>query len=336
MRPYFHLLLLFSLFQLTGCGEEEVVQLPDDPTFEETTDPADVFTVECANHAPELYLSVTDKEATPILHMASDGQPEVGKIGIRGVHYAESDAVILMDSDLQHPPELIPEMVRWWRQGYDDVCAKRADRKDEGFVKRHLTNFFYKLLQKCSRTEIQRNVGDFRLLDRRCVAALRLMREGERYTKGMFTWVGFKKKELPFHVRPRAAGKTTWNYWSLLNLALEGLTSFTTAPLRLASMFGVAVSFLAILYMIYVFVRAMLYGDPVAGYPTLLTVMLCLGGVQLLALGIIGEYLGRVFNESKRRPLYLVDEMNGRKMTYVMKPVPVERRVKEKDDDDDD
>ena len=255
---------------------------------------------------------------------------------LAGLDYAESDAVILMDSDLQHPPELIPEMVRWWRQGYDDVCAKRADRKDEGFVKRHLTNFFYKLLQKCSRTEIQRNVGDFRLLDRRCVAALRLMREGERYTKGMFTWVGFKKKELPFHVRPRAAGKTTWNYWSLLNLALEGLTSFTTAPLRLASMFGVAVSFLAILYMIYVFVRAMLYGDPVAGYPTLLTVMLCLGGVQLLALGIIGEYLGRVFNESKRRPLYLVDEANGRKMTYVMKPVPVERRVKEKDDDDDD
>lgn len=121
---------------------------------------------------------------------------------LAGLDYAESDAVILMDSDLQHPPELIPEMVRWWRQGYDDVCAKRADRKDEGFVKRHLTNFFYKLLQKCSRTEIQRNVGDFRLLDRRCVAALRLMREGERYTKGMFTWVGFKKKEIPFHVRP--------------------------------------------------------------------------------------------------------------------------------------
>lgn len=255
---------------------------------------------------------------------------------LAGLDYAESDAVILMDSDLQHPPELIPEMVRWWRQGYDDVCAKRADRKDEGFVKRHLTSFFYKLLQKCSRTEIQRNVGDFRLLDRRCVAALRLMREGERYTKGMFTWVGFKKKELPFHVRPRAAGKTTWNYWSLLNLALEGLTSFTTAPLRLASMFGVAVSFLAILYMIYVFVRAMLYGDPVAGYPTLLTVMLCLGGVQLLALGIIGEYLGRVFNESKHRPLYLIDEWNGRKMEYVLKPMPVERHVEKVDEEEDD
>lgn len=253
---------------------------------------------------------------------------------LAGLDYADCDAAVIMDADLQHPPEMIPEMIRWWRQGYDDVCAKRADRNDEGFVKRHLTNFFYKLLQKCSRTEIQRNVGDFRLLDRRCVAALRLMREGERYTKGMFTWVGFKKKEIPFHVQPRAAGKTTWNYWSLLNLALEGLTSFTTAPLRLASMFGVLVSFMAILYMLYVFIRAMIYGDPVAGYPTLLTVMLCLGGVQLLALGIIGEYLGRVFNESKRRPLYLIDEWNGRKMEYVLKPAPLERRVEEKDRDD--
>lgn len=258
---------------------------------------------------------------------------------LAGMDYAECDAAVIMDADLQHPPEMIPEMIGWWRKGYDDVCAKRMDRKDEGFIKRHLTNFFYKLLQKCSRTAIQRNVGDFRLLDRRCLSALRLMRESERYTKGLFTWVGFKKKEIPFHVQPRAAGKTTWNYWSLMNLALEGLTSFTTAPLRLASMFGVLVSFAAILYMLYVFIRAMIYGDPVAGYPTLLTVMLCLGGVQLLALGIIGEYLGRVFNESKHRPLYLVDEWNGRKMEYVLKPVPAERRVethkKEPNDEDD-
>ena len=184
---------------------------------------------------------------------------------LAGLDYAKGDAAVIMDADLQHPPEMIPEMIRWWREGYDDVCAKRTDRKDEGFVKRHLTNCFYKLLQKSSRTAIQRNVGDFRLLDRRCIAALRLMRESERYTKGLFTWVGFRKKEIPFHVQPRAAGKTTWNYWSLMNLALEGLTSFTTAPLRVASMFGVLVSFAAILYMLYVFVRAMIYGDPVAG-----------------------------------------------------------------------
>lgn len=249
---------------------------------------------------------------------------------LAGLDYAEGDAVILMDADLQHPPELIESMIAWWRKGYEDVSAKRIDRNDEGFIKGRLTNFFYKVLQKSSRTAIQRNVGDFRLLDRRCVAALRLMRESERYTKGMFTWVGFKKKEIPFHVQPRLAGKTTWNYWSLINLALEGITSFTTAPLRLASMFGVLVSFAAILYMIYVFLLALLYGDPVAGYPTLLTVMLCLGGVQLLSLGIIGEYLGRVFNESKHRPLYLIDEQDGQQMIYVREMMPIEREIKRK------
>lgn len=244
---------------------------------------------------------------------------------LAGMDYADGDAVILMDADLQHPPELIPQMIQYWREGYEDVCARRVDRKDEGFIKRHLTNFFYSALQKSSRTPIQRNVGDFRLLDKRCIAALRLMREGERYTKGLFTWVGFKKKEIPFHVQPRAAGKTTWNYWSLINLALEGITSFTTVPLRLASMFGIFVSVMAILYMLYVFVNALVYGDPVAGYPTLLTVILFLGGVQLLALGIIGEYLGRVFNESKHRPLYLIDEINGKRVMYVPREVPVER-----------
>ena len=251
---------------------------------------------------------------------------------LAGLDYADGDAVIIMDADLQHPPELIPEMLRYWREGYEDVCAKRTDRKDEGYVKGKLTNLFYYLLQKSSRTEIQRNVGDFRLLDMRCVAALRLMRERERYTKGLFTWVGFKKKEIPFHVEPRAAGKTTWNYWSLMNLALEGITSFTTAPLRLASMMGVVVSILAILYMIYVLTNALIYGDPVAGYPTLITVVLFLGGVQLLALGIIGEYLGRVFNESKNRPSYLIDEMNGHKMIY-RGCVSLEERVTQRDSD---
>ena len=230
---------------------------------------------------------------------------------LAGLDYAKGDAVILMDADLQHPPELIPSMVKYWREGYEDVCAKRSDRKDEGYIKGKLTNFFYYLLQKSSRTEI--------------------LREGERYTKGMFTWVGFKKKEIPFHVQPRAAGKTTWNYWSLMNLALEGITSFTTAPLRLASMFGVLVSMLAILYMIYVLINALVSGAPVAGYPTLMTVMLCLGGVQLLSLGIMGEYLGRIFNESKKRPLYLIDELDGQKVMYVTKPVPIEERVKKEE-----
>ena len=233
-----------------------------------------------------------------------------------GLDYAEGDAVIIMDADLQHPPELIPEMVRWWHEGYDDVCAKRTDRNDETWFKRKMANIFYSCLQSVSRFRVQRDVGDFRLLDKRCVAALRLMRESQRFTKGMFTWVGYRKKEIPFHVRPRAAGTTTWSYLALFNLAVEGLTSFTTAPLRLTTILGTCVSAVAMFYMCWVLFNALCYGDPVAGYPTLMTVILFLGGIQLFSLGIIGEYLGRVFAESKRRPVYLVDECNGQKMIY--------------------
>ncbi len=246
---------------------------------------------------------------------------------LAGLDYAEGDAVIIMDADLQHPPSLIPEMIRYWREGYDDVCTKRCNRDDESFLKHHLTDCFYRCLRLFSKVEVQQDVGDFRLLDKRCVAALRLLREEQRYTKGMFTWVGYKKKELPLKVQPRAAGKTTWNFMALGNLAVEGITSFTTAPLRLTTMLGMLVSIVALIYMIIVVVSALVYGDPVAGYPTLITVILFLGGVQLLSLGIIGEYLGRVFNESKRRPVYLVDEYNGRKVTYAQAQKPLERCI---------
>ena len=233
-----------------------------------------------------------------------------------GLDYADGDAVILMDADLQHPPALIPAMVAHWRAGYDDVCAKRTDRRDETFLKRTMANLFYRSMQAVSRFTLQRDVGDFRLLDRRCVAAMRLLRENQRFTKGLFTWIGFQKKELPFQVQPRAAGKTTWSYPALLSLAIEGITSFTTAPLRLTTVLGLFVSALALLYMLVVLVDALVYGDPVAGYPTLMTVLLFLGGVQLLSLGIIGEYLGRVFTESKHRPCYLIDEYDGKKFDY--------------------
>ena len=230
-----------------------------------------------------------------------------------GLDFADGDAVLIMDADLQHPPALIPAMVAAWRAGYDDVCGKRTDRKDETFLKRTMANFFYRSMQAVSRFTLQRDVGDFRLLDHRCVAALRLLRENQRFTKGLFTWVGFKKKEIPFQVQPRAAGKTTWSYLALLSLAVEGITSFTTAPLRLTTVLGLIVSALALCYMVVVLIDALVYGDPVAGYPTLMTVLLFLGGVQLLSLGIIGEYLGRVFTESKQRPCYLIDELDGEK-----------------------
>ena len=234
-----------------------------------------------------------------------------------GIDYAEGDAVIIMDADLQHPPEVISEMVKLWREGYDDVCGRRVDRAGETFLKRTLANIFYAVMKKFSTSyEMQRDVGDFRLLDRRCIEALRLMRENQRFTKGLFTWVGYRKKEIPFEVRPRVAGTTTWNYFALFNLAMKGMTSFTTAPLRLMTFLGILVSCGAIAYMVFVLIMALIYGDPVAGYPTLMTVLLFLGGTQLLALGIIGEYIGQIFYESKRRPIYLIDEINGTRMIY--------------------
>lgn len=227
-----------------------------------------------------------------------------------GLDFAQGDAVIIMDADLQHPPALLPEMVHWWRQGYDDVCAKRTSRDDETWLKRTMADIFYSLMQRICPNEVKRDVGDFRLLDMRCVKALRLLREKQRFTKGLFTWVGFRKKEIPFAVQPRAAGKSNWSYFALFGLAIRGITSFTTAPLRLTTLLGLTVSGASIAYMTVVLVCALLYGDPVAGYPTLITVLLFLGGVQLLALGIIGEYVGQIFYEVKDRPVYLVEEMS--------------------------
>ena len=243
-----------------------------------------------------------------------------------GIDFADGDAVIIMDADLQHPPTKIAEMVHWWRKGYDDVCAKRVDRAGETWLKRSCANLFYAIMKKFSTSyEMQRDVGDFRLLDRRCIEALKLMRENQRFTKGLFTWVGYHKKEIPFEVQPRAAGTTTWNYFALFNLAMKGMTSFTTAPLRLMTLLGISISFGATIYMIFTFLMALIYGDPVAGYPTLMTVILFLGGTQLLALGIIGEYLGQIFHETKNRPIYLVEEMNGNRMIYTSSNVATER-----------
>jgi polyisoprenyl-phosphate glycosyltransferase len=233
---------------------------------------------------------------------------------IAGLDYAEGDAVIIIDADLQDPPELIPEMIHYWENGYDDVYAKRNSRSGETWIKKTTATAFYRLLEKVARVPIQRDTGDFRLLDRRCVDALRQLRETQRYTKGMFSWIGFNKKEILFDRDPRAAGETKWNYFKLFDLAIEGITSFTTTPLRISALFGCIVSFCAFIYMIWIITKTMLFGDPVAGYPSLMTVILFLGGIQLISLGILGEYIGRIFNETKNRPLYFVDEYNNVKI----------------------
>ena len=218
---------------------------------------------------------------------------------IAGLDYADSDAVIIMDADLQHPPELIPEMIAYWKEGYDDVCAKRRQRTGESFIRRWAANTFYSLLQKISTIKIQEHVGDFRLLDRRCVEAIKLMRETQRYTKGIFSWIGYRKKEILFDSALRAAGTTKWSWLKLINLAIEGITSFTTFPLRLSSIAGLVISLISFAYMGWIIFNTLIFGDPVQGFPTLVSIILFLGGIQLIFLGVIGEYLARVFNETK-------------------------------------
>ena len=227
---------------------------------------------------------------------------------IAGFDHVRGDAVVNIDADLQDPPELIPQMIKYWEDGYDDVFARRRSRAGESFVKKLTSQVYYKVLQRSTRIPIQIDTGDFRLLDRRCIDALKQFRESERYTKGMFSWIGYKKKEILYDRDPRAAGTTKWNYGKLVNLAIDGITSFTTAPLRVSTYVGFVVSVIAFVYILYLLIRP-LFGVPTGGgYSSTMAAILFLGGVQLLSLGIIGEYIGRIFNETKNRPLYFVEE----------------------------
>lgn len=229
-----------------------------------------------------------------------------------GFDYVDSDALIIMDADMQHPIDVIPEMISWWEQGFDDVYAQREGSK-ESWMKRKTSQWYYNLLQSLTRVPIQKNTGDFRLLDKSCIKALRMMREKERNTKGLYSWIGFHKKGIYYQQKERQEGETKWSFWSLVNLALTGITSYTTAPLRIASILGIMISFVAFLYLIYIIAMTNIFGEPVQGYPTIMVTMLFLGGVQLLGLGIIGEYLGRIFNEVKQRPGYFINSYNGKK-----------------------
>lgn len=225
-----------------------------------------------------------------------------------GLDHAETDAVVIIDADLQDPPELIPEMVRIWKDGYDTVYGQRLERRGETFLKRYTASLFYRLVGNLGRVSIPRDTGDFRLLSRRSVLALRNLTESNRFMKGLFAWIGYRQIALKYSRDPRHAGETKFNYWKLWNFALDGITSFTTAPLKLASYIGVFLSLGSFAYGVYVVLKTLIYGDPVPGYPSLMTVVLFIGGIQLLFLGVLGEYLGRMFDETKRRPLYLIDE----------------------------
>lgn len=227
--------------------------------------------------------------------------------------YVIGDVVAIIDADLQDPPELIIDMLKLYEQGYDDVYAKRRNRKGETWLKKFTSKSFYKLLESVSNVPIQKDTGDFRLLSRRAIEALKSFPEKQRYTKGMFSLIGFKKKEIEYDRDPRVDGSTKWNYLKLMDLAIEGITSFTIAPLRLATIIGIIVAIGSLLYMILTIIKTLVYGIDVPGYASIICIILIIGSIQLICLGVIGEYLGRIFIEVKGRPLYFVDDYSGDK-----------------------
>jgi glycosyltransferase involved in cell wall biosynthesis len=224
-----------------------------------------------------------------------------------GLDHVDRGAAIILDADGQDPPELIPRFVQKWREGFDDVHGTRIEREGESWLKRATAHAFYRVIGRLSKTPIPRDTGDFRLLSPRALDALRQLRERHRFMKGLFGWIGFERTAIAYQRDARAAGHSKFNFWRLWNFALEGITSFSTAPLRVATYLGVATALLAFAYGAWIIVKALFWGDPVAGWPTMMAVILFLGGVQLVALGLIGEYLGRLYDEAKQRPLYLVD-----------------------------
>jgi glycosyltransferase involved in cell wall biosynthesis len=246
-----------------------------------------------------------------------------------GLDHACGEAVIVTDADLQDPPEVIPELVACWEEGYDVVYAQRRARAGESWLKKFTANMFYRVASAIGDAKMPRDTGDFRLMSWRVVEAVRELRERHRFMKGLFAWVGFPSKAVLYDRAPRHAGTSKWNYVKLWNFAIEGITSFTVLPLKVASYVGLLLSLGAVLYIIQLVIRTMIFGNPVPGYPSLLAVVLFLGGAQLLTLGVIGEYLGRVFNEAKNRPLYLIERFVPAATPLAYAPAPPDMRVTE-------
>jgi len=228
-----------------------------------------------------------------------------------GLEHSSGDIVIPIDVDLQDPPELIPKMIEKWHEGYEVVLGVRADRSTDSFMKRFTANSFYRLFGRISQVEMPSNAGDFRLMDRRVVDALKHLPERTRFMKGLFAWLGFKTTSIEFKRENRSAGEGKWGGWKLWNFALDGIFSFSTAPLRIWTYIGLILSALSAIYLLYVVVDTLLYGNPVEGYPSLVAIMLFFNGTILMGMGIMGEYIGRIFLETKQRPVYLIREKIG-------------------------
>ena len=247
--------------------------------------------------------------AIKVIHLSRNFGKEIALTA--GLDYSSGKAVLPIDADLQDPPELIQTLIEKWQEGYDVVYAKRRSRQGESWLKKLTALTFYRVISKLSPVSIPENVGDFRLLDRRVVNTIRKMPERTRFMKGMFAWVGYKQTSILFDREPRFNGKTTWNYWKLWNFAIDGITSFSTIPLKIWSYLGLIISMICLLYAIFLILRTIIFGIDVPGYASLMVAILFLGGIQLISLGVIGEYLGRVYEEVKARPLYVIREAYG-------------------------
>jgi polyisoprenyl-phosphate glycosyltransferase len=258
------------------------------------------------DRTPEVLAALRERDArVALVDLSRNFGKEIALTA--GLDHAGGDAVVVIDADLQDPPEFIPKLVEQWNAGYDVVYAKRTAREGETFLKRATAHGFYRVMQRMSHVKIPEDTGDFRLLSRRAVESLKRLREQHRFMKGLFAWIGYPQVAVPYRRDPRKAGQTKWNYWRLWNFALEGITSFTTGPLKLATYVGLATALGAFVYGIVIIVKTLLFGNRVAGYPSLMAVILFLGGIQLLSIGVMGEYLARTFDETKGRPLYLVN-----------------------------
>ncbi|EGV17547.1 glycosyltransferase family 2 protein [Thiocapsa marina] len=266
-----------------------------------------------------IYVNDGSRDATlDILYRLHSADPRVAVLNLSrnfgkeiamtaGLDHSRGEATVIIDADLQDPPELIPELMTRWSQGYDVVYATRLSRDGESALKKLSARYFYRVIGGMSPIEIPKDTGDFRLLSRRAVDALCRLREQHRFMKGLFAWIGYRQTAVTYHRDRRSAGVTKWNYHKLWGFAIEGITSFSTAPLKAASYVGLITAMTAFLYASWIIYKTLRYGEPVAGYPSLMVAVLFLGGVQLAAIGVLGEYLGRMFNETKGRPLYLVE-----------------------------
>lgn len=280
-----------------------------------------------AGQGIELELLFVDDGSTdqtlPLLVELSERDARVRVVGLSrnfgkeaaltaGLDHASGDVVIPMDVDLQDPPALIPKFLERWREGYDVVYGWRTSRPNDSIAKRWSAAGFYRVFNRVAHTQIPENAGDFRLIDRRVVDVIRRLPERNRFMKGLFAWVGFRSIAVPYERPRRAAGKTSFNHWRLWNFALDGLVSFSSLPLHLWTYVGFSVAATAFLYGSFIVLRTLVLGIDVPGYASLITIMLFLGGIQLVSIGVLGEYLSRVFTEVKGRPVYLVDTIHGR------------------------